>query len=64
MDNEDLSVQAKSKLGVYLRSFEQPMKVGDIARAWDICARAAICEYAEEKGGGSFSSKYGTWEKL
>lgn len=27
------------------------MSVGDIARAWDICACAAICEYTEQEEG-------------
>ncbi|XP_057501857.1 mediator of RNA polymerase II transcription subunit 15a-like [Actinidia eriantha] len=59
---EDLSVKAKSRFSISLRSLSQPMSLGEIARAWDVCARAAISEYAQQSGGGSFSSKYGTWE--
>ncbi|GFS38958.1 hypothetical protein Acr_00g0060500 [Actinidia rufa] len=59
---EDLSVKAKSRFSISLRSLSQPMSLGEIARTWDVCARAAISEYAQQSGGGSFSSKYGTWE--
>ncbi|XP_010031032.2 mediator of RNA polymerase II transcription subunit 15a isoform X3 [Eucalyptus grandis] len=59
---EDLSVKAKSRFSISLRSLSQPMSLRDIARTWDDCARAVILEYAQQRGGGSFSSKYGTWE--
>lgn len=59
---EDLSVKAKSRFSISLRSISQPMSLGEIARTWDICARAVISEHAQRSGGGSFSSKYGTWE--
>ncbi|CAH2080569.1 unnamed protein product [Thlaspi arvense] len=61
-EHEDLSVKAKSKFSTSLRNLSQPMKLEDIARTWDVCARAVISEYAQQSGGGSFSSKYGTWE--
>nr|GMD58450.1 mediator of RNA polymerase II transcription subunit 15A-like isoform X1 [Ipomoea batatas] len=59
---EDLSIKARSKFSASLRSLSQPMSLRDIARTWDFCARAVILEYAQQSGGGSFSSKYGTWE--
>ncbi|TXG72607.1 hypothetical protein EZV62_001186 [Acer yangbiense] len=59
---EDVSVKAKSRFSIYLRSLSQPMSLGEIARTWDVCARTVISEYAQQSGGGSFSSKYGTWE--
>lgn len=59
---EDLSVKAKSRFSISLRSLSQPMSLGDIARTWDACARMVISEYAQERGGGSFSSRYGSWE--
>ncbi|KAJ9189965.1 hypothetical protein P3X46_001208 [Hevea brasiliensis] len=59
---EDLSVKAKSRFSICLRSLSQPMSLGEIARTWDVCARAVISDYAQQSGGGSFSSKYGTWE--
>ena len=40
------------------------MSLKDIANTWDACARTVICEYAQQFGGGTFSSKYGTWEKF
>ncbi|KZV47311.1 mediator of RNA polymerase II transcription subunit 15a [Dorcoceras hygrometricum] len=59
---EDLSRKAKARFSISLRALAQPMSLGDIARTWDICARAVISEYAQQSGGGTFSSKYGTWE--
>jgi len=61
-ENEDLSVKARSKFSTSLRSLSQPMSLGEIARTWDVCARRVISEHAQQSGGGSFSSKYGTWE--
>ncbi|CAI9284764.1 unnamed protein product [Lactuca saligna] len=59
---EDLSVKVKSRFSISLRSLSQPMSLKEIARTWDICARAVISEYTQQTGGGTFSSKYGTWE--
>ncbi|XP_058105043.1 mediator of RNA polymerase II transcription subunit 15a-like [Magnolia sinica] len=59
---EDLSAKAKSRLNIYLRGISQPISLAEMARTWDVCARKVIAEYAQESGGGSFSSRYGTWE--
>nr|TKR84741.1 hypothetical protein D5086_0000255290 [Populus alba] len=59
---EDLSIKAKFRFSISLRSLPQPMSLGDIARTWDFCARAVISEHAQQSGGGTFSSKYGSWE--
>ncbi|XP_050205171.1 mediator of RNA polymerase II transcription subunit 15a-like isoform X2 [Mercurialis annua] len=59
---EDLSVKAKSRFNISLRSLSQPMSLWEIARTWDVCAHAVISEHAKQSGGGSFSSKYGSWE--
>ncbi|KAI3692446.1 hypothetical protein L6452_32262 [Arctium lappa] len=59
---EDLSVKTKSRFSISLRSLSQPMSLKEIARTWDVCARAVISEYAQQSGGGTFSSKYGVWE--
>ncbi|KAL9233845.1 hypothetical protein vseg_008788 [Gypsophila vaccaria] len=61
-EHEDLSLKAKSRFSVSLRSVSQPMSLKDIARTWDESARAVVSEYAQRFGGGTFSSKYGTWE--
>ncbi|XP_061994480.1 mediator of RNA polymerase II transcription subunit 15a-like [Rosa rugosa] len=61
-DDQDLLAKVKSKLNFSLRNLTEPLSLGEIARTWDVCARAVISEYAEQNGGGSFSSKYGTWE--
>ncbi|XP_022154411.1 mediator of RNA polymerase II transcription subunit 15a [Momordica charantia] len=59
---EDLSIKAKSRFSISLRNLSQPMSLGEIARTWDVCARAVVSEYAQQSGGGSFCSKYGAWE--
>ncbi|KAK7314065.1 hypothetical protein VNO77_39274 [Canavalia gladiata] len=59
---KDLSTIAKSKLRFSLQRLNQPWSLGDIAITWDFCARETIREYAEDIGGGTFSSKYGDWE--
>ena len=38
------------------------MSLKEIAKTWDVCARTVISEYAQQSGGGTFSSKYGSWE--
>ncbi|GKB94311.1 hypothetical protein Tco_0980448, partial [Tanacetum coccineum] len=59
---EDLSTKTKSRFSISLRSLSQPMSLKEIAKTWDVCARAVISDYAQQSGGGTFSSKYGTWE--
>ncbi|XP_061998949.1 mediator of RNA polymerase II transcription subunit 15a-like [Rosa rugosa] len=59
---EDLSAKVMSKLSHSLQTLAEPLSLGEIARVWDTCTRAVVCEYAQQSGGGSFSSKYGTWE--
>ncbi|CAI0548879.1 unnamed protein product [Linum tenue] len=61
---DDLSVKAKSRLNRCLRSLLHPLTLEDIEQNWDVCARQVITEYALKKGGGSFSSQYGTWETV
>ncbi|CAI0473989.1 unnamed protein product [Linum tenue] len=61
---DDLSVKAKSRLNRCLRSLLHPLTLEDIVQNWDVCARQVITEYALKKGGGSFSSQYGTWETV
>ncbi|KEH19491.1 hypothetical protein MTR_8g461290 [Medicago truncatula] len=55
--NEDLSEKAKVKLS-------QPMSLKDIAKTCDASARGVISEYAQQFGGGTFSSKYGEWQEF
>ncbi|MFS7928575.1 putative coactivator CBP, KIX domain superfamily, mediator complex subunit 15, KIX [Helianthus anomalus] len=59
---EDISTKTKSRFSISLRSLSEPMSLKDIARTWDACAAAVMSEYAQQRGGGTFSSKYGTWE--
>uniref|UniRef100_A0A0D3DX39 Mediator complex subunit 15 KIX domain-containing protein n=1 Tax=Brassica oleracea var. oleracea TaxID=109376 RepID=A0A0D3DX39_BRAOL len=63
-EKEDLSSKAMARFNILLRSLSQPMSLKDIAKTWEACARTVICEYAQQFGGGTFSSKYGTWEKF
>ncbi|CAJ2656333.1 unnamed protein product [Trifolium pratense] len=60
--NEDLSEKAKSKFSTSLRNLSHPMSLKDVAKTWDTSARGVISEYAQQFGGGTFSSKYGAWE--
>lgn len=59
---EDLSVKAKSRFDASLRTLSQPMSLKEIARTWGVCAHDVISEYAQQMGGGSFTSKFGSWE--
>ncbi|RLM62322.1 hypothetical protein C2845_PM14G20480 [Panicum miliaceum] len=61
-NSDDLSTKAKSKFSILLRGLAEPMSLREIARTWDACARKVISEYAQQTGGGSFSSSYGCWE--
>ncbi|KAH0866156.1 hypothetical protein HID58_083367 [Brassica napus] len=57
-EKEDLSSKAMARFNILLRSLSQPMSLKDIAKTWEACARTVICEYAQQFGGGTFSSKY------
>ncbi|KAL9274793.1 Mediator of RNA polymerase II transcription subunit 15a-like protein [Drosera capensis] len=59
---DDLSLKAKSRFRISLRTLSQPMSLKDIARTWDDCTRAVLSEYAQQSGGGTFSLKFGLWE--
>ncbi|XP_052164817.1 mediator of RNA polymerase II transcription subunit 15a [Oryza glaberrima] len=61
-NSDDLSTKARSKFSILLRGLAEPMSLREIARTWDACARKVIAEYAQQTGGGSFSSSYGCWE--
>ncbi|KAF1865797.1 hypothetical protein Lal_00021798 [Lupinus albus] len=61
-ESEDVSVKAKSRFSISLRSLSQPMSLSEIAMTWDVCARGSLSEHAKQSGGGTFSSKYGTWD--
>ncbi|RWW12319.1 hypothetical protein GW17_00024017, partial [Ensete ventricosum] len=61
-ESDDLSVKARSTFIISLRVLSQPMSLGEMARTWDVCARKVITEYAQQAGGGTFSSRYGAWE--
>ncbi|XP_057454130.1 mediator of RNA polymerase II transcription subunit 15a-like isoform X3 [Lotus japonicus] len=63
-ENGDLSVKAKLRFSISLRSLSEPMSLGEIVRTWDACARSVISEYAQQRGGGSFSSRYGSWDAV
>ncbi|OVA09212.1 hypothetical protein BVC80_659g44 [Macleaya cordata] len=58
----NLLMKATSKFSTSLRCLSQPMSLGEMARNWDACAFAVVVEYAQQNGGGTFSSRYGTWE--
>ncbi|XP_013644474.2 probable mediator of RNA polymerase II transcription subunit 15c isoform X1 [Brassica napus] len=62
--HEDLSARTRSRFGLSMKEFSEPMSLTEIAQAWDACARATMAEYAERHGGGTFSSKHGHWEPV
>ncbi|EOA39344.1 hypothetical protein CARUB_v10012388mg, partial [Capsella rubella] len=62
-ENEDLSSKVMARCNILLKKMSQPMSLKDIAKTWDSCVRDVICKYAQQFGGGTFSSKYGAWEK-
>jgi len=59
---EDLSSRAKANFHAAVRTLPQPMSLKVLAMNWDVCARSAVTEYAQQCGGGSFSSRFGAWE--
>lgn len=59
---EDLTERAKVIFSLSLRKLSEPFSLRDMARTWDFCARSVLSEFAKSFGGGSFSSKYGSWE--
>ncbi|KAL6844352.1 hypothetical protein ACP4OV_026025 [Aristida adscensionis] len=61
-NSDDLSTKAKSTFGILLRDLAKPMSLQEFARTWDACVRKVIVEYAQQTGGGCFSSSYGCWE--
>ncbi|GKB47229.1 NB-ARC domains-containing protein [Tanacetum coccineum] len=44
---EDLSTKTMSRFRISLRSLSQPMSLKEIAKTWDVCARAVISDYAQ-----------------
>ncbi|XP_064989663.1 mediator of RNA polymerase II transcription subunit 15a-like isoform X2 [Musa acuminata AAA Group] len=62
-ESEDLSIKARSRFNNSLRGLSQLVSLGELARTWDACAHKVLVEYAQQTGGGTFSSTYGTWEK-
>jgi len=63
-ESEDLSVKVKSLFSSSLRGLSSPMCLKEMARSWDVCVRTVVSEFAQLSGGGTFSSKYGTWKNI
>lgn len=61
-ESDDLSLKARSRFVIYLRSLSQPVSLGEMVKTWDACAQRVIIEYAQQTGGGTFSSRHGAWE--
>ncbi|MCO5577028.1 hypothetical protein L7F22_030850 [Adiantum nelumboides] len=60
--NDLLPVQAWETFKRTARGLPQPVLLGDMVKAWDSSAYDTILEAAIGQGGGSFSSRYGTWK--
>ncbi|XP_033141032.1 probable mediator of RNA polymerase II transcription subunit 15c isoform X2 [Brassica rapa] len=61
---DDLSARTRSRFGLSMKEFSEPMSLKEIAQAWDVCARETMAEYAEQHGGCTFSSNYGHWDPV
>ncbi|XP_030924659.1 mediator of RNA polymerase II transcription subunit 15a-like [Quercus lobata] len=61
-ESKELSENAKLKFSVVLRILSEPISLGEMARAWEFCAREVFLENAQHIGGECFSSRYGRWE--
>ena len=62
-EQEDLSQKARLRFNLSLRNLSQPMSLAEMAKTWEVCARAVFSEYAQLMGGECFfTSRYGTWE--
>ncbi|XP_073132207.1 mediator of RNA polymerase II transcription subunit 15a-like [Henckelia pumila] len=59
---KDLWTKAKSIFTLSLRKCSHPISLKEMVKTWDASARAVLQEFAEQRGGGSFSSRYGKWE--
>ncbi|KAL0404768.1 UNVERIFIED_CONTAM: Mediator of RNA polymerase II transcription subunita [Sesamum radiatum] len=57
-----LWMKAKSRFTLSLRKFSQPISLKEMVETWDFCAREVFHGFAEQMGGGDFSSRYGKWE--
>nr|XP_043622083.1 mediator of RNA polymerase II transcription subunit 15a-like [Erigeron canadensis] len=62
-ENEDLSTKAKCRFSRCVRRLSDPISLKEMAQTWDICAHAVLVEFAQQSGGGTFTSKYGAWEE-
>lgn len=61
---EDLSAKVKSSFSKFLCGLSSPTSLKEMATSWDLCVRKVVLEYAQLSGGGTFSSKYGTWKEI
>ncbi|GKE43167.1 hypothetical protein Tco_1470451, partial [Tanacetum coccineum] len=50
---DDLSTKTMSRFRISLISLSQPMSLKEIAKTWDVCARAVISDYAQPTRGGT-----------
>ncbi|KZV27375.1 mediator of RNA polymerase II transcription subunit 15a-like [Dorcoceras hygrometricum] len=57
-----LWMKAKSIFSLSLRKCSHPISLKEMVKTWDASARKVFQEFAEQMGGGSFSSRYGKWE--
>ncbi|XP_073137662.1 mediator of RNA polymerase II transcription subunit 15a-like [Henckelia pumila] len=63
-EGKDLWTKAKSIFTLSLRKCSHPISLKEMVKTWDASARAVLLEFAEQRGGGSFSSRYGKWENV
>ena len=61
-EHEDLSQKARLRFNLSLHSLSLPISLAEMAKTWEVCARAVFSYYAQLMGGECFTSRYGTWE--
>ncbi|XP_051149874.1 mediator of RNA polymerase II transcription subunit 15a-like [Andrographis paniculata] len=62
-EEKDLWEKARSKLGYLLRKLHEPISLKQMVEAWNVSTHEVFLEFAEQMGGGSFSTNYGKWEE-
>ncbi|KAL5744961.1 hypothetical protein ACOSP7_026107 [Xanthoceras sorbifolium] len=61
-ESADLTAKTRLRFNGSLRQLSVPMSLSEMAKTWDVCARAVFREFAQQVGGECFSSRFGTWE--
>lgn len=58
-----ISNSVHAAFSLALKNLPESHSIKDIAKAWDTCVRTAVTKLAQQFGGGTFSSRFGSWER-